>query len=250
MFYTLIRYVWRIWFYLLTITTIIILFPILILTILSDRTYPLFFKLARVWAYVVFYGMGMRYTLEKDYQPTKNKSYIIIANHGSMLDIMLMLILVKDNPFVFVGKAELAKIPVFGFIYRRTCILVDRGDVKSRNEVFEAARDKINNGLSICIFPEGGVNDDISVLLDPFKEGAFRLAIEHQLPVLPISLYGLKHFFPFINSKGFPGRVLAKIHYPIQVEHLEIFDKKNLKDQAYQVIHEQLTIYKMNKPLD
>ncbi|HBK82377.1 MAG TPA: 1-acyl-sn-glycerol-3-phosphate acyltransferase, partial [Flavobacterium sp.] len=56
------------------------------------------------------------------------KSYMLVANHTSMTDIMLMLCLVRNNPFVFVGKAELAKIPVFGFFYKRTCILVDRSN--------------------------------------------------------------------------------------------------------------------------
>jgi 1-acyl-sn-glycerol-3-phosphate acyltransferase len=243
------RYLWRFWFYFLTIITILILLPILILTILSDKTYKLFFGIARIWAYIIFYGMGMRYTLERDYKPIKNNSYIIVANHASMLDIMLMLILVKDNPFVFVGKAELSKIPIFGFIYKRTCILVDRANSKSRNDVYLSARDKINNGLSICIFPEGGVTDDPDVLLDDFKEGAFRLALEHKLPILPLTFYGLKYYFPFINSVGKPGRVLAKIHEPIIVEKLALNEKKTVKNQTHQLILDQLILYKSKNPL-
>ena len=245
----ILRYIWRIWFYTLVLVTILVLLPVLILTILSDKTYKQFFFIARLWAYIVFYGMGMRYTLEKEYTPIKNKSYIIVANHTSMLDIMLMLILVKDNPFVFVGKAELSKIPVFGFIYRRTCILVDRNNAKSRGEVYDSARKKINQGLSICIFPEGGVSDNFNVLLDPFKEGAFKLALEHRLPILPLTIYGLKYYFPFINSIGKPGRVYAKIHEPIEIETLTIDDKQVLKDKTYSLILNQLTLYKSKNPL-
>ena len=93
---------------------------------------------------------------------------MLCANHTSMADIMLMLAVIK-NPFVFVGKKELAKIPLFGFFYKRTCILVDRKSSKSRMEVFKRAQKRINQGLSICIFPEGGVPDDESVVLDILK---------------------------------------------------------------------------------
>src|SRR5690606_20438248 len=108
-----------------------------------------------------------------------------IANHTSMTDIMLMLAVVKDNPFVFVGKQELAKIPLFGFFYKRTSILVDRKNTKSKQEVFEQAQKRLAQGLSICIFPEGGVPDE-NIILDEFKDGAFRLAIDHQIPIVPI----------------------------------------------------------------
>ena len=90
---------------------------------------------------------------------------MFVANHTSMLDIMLMFYSTK-NPFVFVGKKELGKIPLFGYIYKRTCILVDRGNAKSRVEAFRRAEIRLNEGLSVCIFPEGGVPNDLNILLD------------------------------------------------------------------------------------
>ncbi|WP_264433489.1 lysophospholipid acyltransferase family protein [Flavobacterium agricola] len=161
-----------------------------------------------------------------------------------MLDIMLMVLVAKNNPFVFVGKAELAKIPVFGFVYKRTCILVDRKDLKSKKNVYSEAHEKITSELSVCIFPEGGVNDDESAVLDPFKDGAFRLAIEHKLPILPITFYGLKDFFPFVLKKGKPGNVLVKIHEPIATESLSIEDKKDLNAACHDLILRQLTTFR------
>lgn len=146
---------WRSWFYLWMLVVILLLSPFLLVTIWSDSTYPLFFKGARLWAKLTFYGMGMSYHIESSYPLEKGKSYMFIANHTSMMDIMMMLLLVKDNPFVFVGKKELAKLPIFGFFFKKTCILVDRKDSKSRYQVFQSAQEKLNNGLSICIFPEG-----------------------------------------------------------------------------------------------
>ena len=147
---------WRIWFYILMTVPILIMFPFLVLSILKESGYPYFFKMARIWAKIILFGMGFRYKIDKSQEMELGKSYMIVANHTSMADIMLMLVLTK-NPFVFVGKKELSKVPIFGFFYKRTCILVDRGSSKSRMEVFDRAQKRINQGLSICIFPEGGV---------------------------------------------------------------------------------------------
>nr|WP_294934636.1 lysophospholipid acyltransferase family protein [uncultured Flavobacterium sp.] len=231
---------WRIWFYILVTVPIIIMFPFLFLSIVSERTYPQFFVLARVWAKIILYGMGFYYLIEKEYTPEKGKSYMVVANHTSMMDIMLMLILVKDNPFVFVGKKELVKIPIFGFFYKRTCIMVDRNSSKSRFEVFERAQKRINQGLSICIFPEGGVTEDESILLDEFKDGAFRIAIEHQLPILPLTFGDVKKRFSFTFFSGSPGRMRTKIHTPIETAGKTMEDKKAIKEQVRNVILEQL----------
>ena len=173
--------IYRIWYYILLFLSILILFPFLFISILREEWYPIFFKLARFWAYIILFGMGFIPIIKKGVQFKKGESYMIVANHTSMIDIMLMLFITKD-PVVFVGKKELSKIPLFGFIYKRTCILVDRNNSQSRRAVFNSAQQKINLGYSICIFPEGGVPSDESIILDDFKDGAFRLAIEHKIP--------------------------------------------------------------------
>lgn len=167
---------------------------------------------------------------------------MIVANHTSMADIMLMLAIVK-NPFVFVGKQELAKIPLFGFFYKRTCILVDRGNSKSRMEVFEEAQKRINRGLSVCIFPEGGVPDDESILLDTFKDGAFRLAIEHQIPIVPITFADNKKRLSYTFFSGSPGLMRAKIHSEISTVGKTGLDRKHIREQVREVIHTQLIQY-------
>lgn len=230
---------WRIWFYILMGVPIIVLSPILIITISSEKTYPQFFVLARLWAKIILFGMGLPYRIEREEEMEKGKSYMLVANHTSMTDIMLMLVISK-NPFVFVGKKELVKIPIFGFFYKRTCILVDRNSSKSRFEVFKRAQKRLNQGLSICIFPEGGVPEDETVLLDEFKDGAFRLAIEHQIPIIPMSFYDNKKRFSFNFFSGRPGLMRAKVHTFVDTEGLTMDDKtdiKNLKEKIRQVIY-------------
>jgi 1-acyl-sn-glycerol-3-phosphate acyltransferase len=159
-----------------------------------------------------------------------------------MTDIMLMLAVVK-NPFVFVGKKELAKIPLFGFFYKRTCILVDRNSTRSRMEVFDRAQKRLNQGLSICIFPEGGVPADESIALDEFKDGAFRLAIEHQIPIVPLTFMDNKKRFSYTFFSGSLGLMRVFIHPLTDTAGKTIENKKDIKEvkeQVFQVIHNQL----------
>lgn len=230
---------YRFWFYLLVLLPIIVLFPLILFTILSEKTYPLFFKIARLWARVILIGMGFRYSIKGTENFEAGKSYMLVANHTSMTDIMLMLLAVKNHPFVFVGKKELVNIPIFGFIYKRVCILVDRENSKSRFAVFERAQNRIQQGLSICIFPEGGVPDE-SILLDEFKDGAFRIAIEHQLTIVPITFYDNKKRFSYTFFSGSPGKMRAKIHPPIETIGKTMDDKLHLKQQVRDIILTEL----------
>ncbi|MBF6607826.1 MAG: 1-acyl-sn-glycerol-3-phosphate acyltransferase [Flavobacterium sp.] len=202
---------WRIWFYILLGVPILIMFPFLLVSILKEKWYPHFFFMARLWARVILFGMGFYFVVKREQRLEKGRSYMLVSNHTSMADIMLMLAITK-NPFVFVGKVELVKIPLFGFFYKRTCILVDRKSSRSRKLVFDRAQKRLNQGLSICIFPEGGVPDDQSIVLDTFKDGAFRLAIEHQIPIVPITFADNKKRFSYRFFSGSPGIMRVHVH--------------------------------------
>jgi 1-acyl-sn-glycerol-3-phosphate acyltransferase len=236
--------IWRIWFYLMLGIPIIIMFPFLLLSILKEKWYPYFFVMARIWAKCILYGSGFHYKVEREQSIEPNKSYMFVANHTSMTDIMLMLAVVR-NPFVFVGKKELSRIPLFGFFYKRTCILVDRNNSKSRLKVFDHAQKRLNQGLSICIFPEGGVPDNESILLDEFKDGAFRLAIEHQIPIVPITFADNKKRFSYTFFSGSPGLMRAKTHCQIPTQGLELSDKRALKEKVKNVIYNQLVKFNL-----
>lgn len=225
---------YRIWFYILVAIPIVLLLPFLILSISKESWYPYFFKLARFWAFFIIIGMGFRVKIKLKQEPEKKASYMFIANHTSMADIMLMLATSK-NPFVFVGKKELAKIPLFGFFYKRTCILVDRSSEKSRKAVFLRAQKRLKQGLSICIFPEGGVPDE-HVLLDDFKDGAFRLAINHQIPIVPLVFPDNKKRFSFSFFSGSPGLMRVIGHDFIETKGLTIAETRWLNDKSREII--------------
>lgn len=169
----------------------------------------------------------------------KGQSYMFVANHTSITDIMLMLAVI-DHPFVFLGKVELARIPLFGYFYRRTCILVDRGSQKSRLEAFAEAQRRLGQGNSICIFPEGGVPEDKSLVMADFKDGAFRLAIDHQIPIVPVSFHDNKKRFSYTFLSGSPGVMRAKIHPQIPTRDKTQEDKRWLKNKTYEIILHEL----------
>lgn len=237
---------WRIWFYVLLGTPILIMFPFLMVSIVKEKWYPYFFVMARIWAKTILFGMGFYYQVDKSQKLEQGRSYMFVSNHTSMSDIMLMLAITR-NPFVFVGKKELEKIPLFGFFYKRTCILVDRNNSKSRMEVFNQAQKRLNQGLSICIFPEGGVPNDESVLLDEFKDGAFRLAIEHQIPIVPLSFADNKKRFSYTFFSGSPGLMRVKIHPLLETEGKNPVDRKDMKEEVRTIIYQQLLEFDTKK---
>jgi len=232
--------IWRIWFYSWMIGTIIVIFPVLIAVTAKESGYPYFFKIARAWAKTVLFVMGFRVKIETEQQIEKEKSYMFCANHTSIIDVLLMLAIVK-NTFVFVGKKELSKLPIFGFFYKRTCILVDRSNPESRKAVFAEAERRLNSGLSICIFPEGKVPSDESIVLDQFRNGAFILALEHQIPIVPMTFYDCKKRFSYTFFSGSPGKMRIKIHQFIETKNLKVSDKKQINDKTFKVIYDELT---------
>ena len=226
---------YRIWFYVVIMIPIIVMFPLLVISVLKETWYPFFFKLARIWAKVILIAMGFGWKITRQQELEKGKSYMFVANHTSMIDIMLMLVTVKHNPFVFVGKKELAKIPLFGYFYKRTCILVDRSSVKSRKAVFLRAQRRLQSGLSICIFPEGGVPEEF-VVMDEFKDGAFRLAINHQIPVVPLTFLDNKKRLSYTFFSGGPGIMRVIQHHFLKTIGLTTADTKNINSTARNII--------------
>ena len=124
--------IYRIWFYLISSLTWIILFPALFVFSLKESWYPKVFKLATLWSNIVLFCMGFYWKIDAIPKLEKGKNYMFISNHTSMIDIMLMISIFKNHPFVFVGKKEFIKVPLFGSIYKRAAILVDRSSSKSR----------------------------------------------------------------------------------------------------------------------
>ena len=229
----------RVWFYFLAGIQVVVYFPFLVVILLLPKGYTILFWIARnLWARIILHGCGYYVKVKNIDKLNSEESSMIIANHASYMDIFLMLILSK-KPFVFVGKKELSEIPIFGYIYRRAAILVDRSDSKSRYNVYKEANEVLKNGYNVCIFPETHYLDD-TILLGDFKRGAFKIAIENNLPINPIVFYDCKLKHPWYPRFGKTGKLRAKVLDKIQVNNLTQDDIPMLTEKAYSIIRQEI----------
>jgi len=198
-----------------------------------------------LWSDFILFFMGMIPIKNKKLITKPNTPYIFVANHISMIDVMLLVSTVRKNPLVFIGKKELEKIPIYGYIYKRTMILVDRSSNESKKQVFKQTKEKLNSGISIAIFPEGTV-PDLEVELAPFKHGAFTMAIEHQIPIVPMTFLDNKKRFPWSfggllgGSKGSPGKLRVKIHDPIETKGMSKDNRVKLSQDVRELMLKDL----------
>lgn len=218
--------------------TIILLLPLLFILSAKDTYYAAFWKIARFWSKILVYGMGFSLKVTKDQELNRSKSYMFCANHASLMDAFVLIVLSK-NPIVFVGKQEFVKIPIFGFIYKRVVIMVDRSSPESRKKVYQLAKEKLQNGTSMAIFPEGLVPTE-NIVLAPFKNGAFSLAIEFKMPIVPQVYYDCKRLFSWDFFKGSPGVFRIRQHKFIETKGLNLEDVESLKQQTFKIIYNDL----------
>lgn len=227
------------WFYLCNLIAILLLLPFIFVFSLSPKGYRYFFTFERIWAWLVLLLCGYWPRVEWQERPERKGQYLICPNHTSMLDIMLTLA-VFPNRFLFIGKAELAKMPLFGYFYKRTNLLVDRKSLRSRKLVFEAAAEKLKEGEGLCIYPEGmAPREDIT--LAPFKAGAFRLADEMNIPIIPVTFHDCKRRLPFRWNAGHPGLLRVTVHPFLKPEDFEAPRRaEQMKASCYQIILQTL----------
>ncbi len=243
-FRNFLRLLWRVWFVIVAAVPILIGLPVIYYSIAFDKQ-KLFTWLKHAWGSWVLFWMGFRVKADNQATIDPHQSYVIIGNHTSVMDIMVLLKVIK-LPFVFVGKIELSKIPIFGYLYKKSNVMVDRKSPRSRKEVYTQVVDFVKKGNSLAIYPEGGVPDP-SVFLAPFKNGAFRIAIEHKLPIIPMVYYDNKRKYPYDIFKGSPGTLRVKILPVIQTDQLTLDDVDELRDFAYNLIYTELMNDQLSK---
>lgn len=234
---------YHVWYYLCMLVSIAVLSPWLFWYSRSASDFPRFYPWARRWAAFILNGMFLWRKVRYEAQIPWDRPYIVVSNHTSELDIMFCYRLVK-SPVVFIGKAELAKIPVFGFFYRRTSILVDRSSLASKRSVMDKAARRLARGTGLCIYPEGGIPKNPATRLAPFKAGAFKLAIESGTPILPITFPDNRKRFPDFGQGGSPGILRATVHAPIEVSDLTLAYQEDLSNRVHALILNELNRYR------
>ncbi|MBR4403169.1 MAG: 1-acyl-sn-glycerol-3-phosphate acyltransferase [Flavobacteriales bacterium] len=234
----IVQRIWRAWVAIMAFLVTLILSIPLLISVSTPRFYGFFSVLARIWSFSILLLSGFIFSIKGGKNIDYSRQYMIVSNHSSAADIMLSYLSVPLQ-FVFVGKAELAKIPVFGAIYKGSNILVDRRSLDSRRSILPKAKAEIARGRSIYIYPEGTTKNHTRRLM-PFKDGAFVLAIDCGIPILPVTFLDNVELFPSDVLKGHPGLLRAVIDKPIETKGMSIEDKERLKEEVFNIIDSRL----------
>jgi 1-acyl-sn-glycerol-3-phosphate acyltransferase len=158
-----------------------------------------FISYSRVWMDIFLGLIGCPLKIQGREYFQKGKTYIVVCNHNSLIDVPV------SSPGIpggnkTIAKAEMAKIPIFGLIYKTGSILVDRKNEKSRRESFVKMREVLDMGLHMCIYPEGTRNTSAEPI-KPFHDGAFRLAVASGHAIMPMIIFNSRRANP--PDKGF-----------------------------------------------
>ena len=239
------RFAWAIWFLILFVLVFIVLYIPFRITLFRKKWYPAAHYLRKVWATCILYPCGLWPTVIYESKPDKNKTYVFCANHFSYLDIVITNMLLP-NYFNFMAKDELGKIPVFGIFFRTIDISVNRKNNRESHYAFIVAGRRIKEGASIMIFPEGGIHKNVPPMAK-FKAGAFRLAIENQIPIIPITLPDNWKRLPGggLDNGLIPGRMRMVVHREVNTVGLKVEQKDELKEKVFSIIDAEFRKYNL-----
>jgi 1-acyl-sn-glycerol-3-phosphate acyltransferase len=202
-----------------------------------------FHSISRIWMRVFFFLTGCRLKIKGKENFKKGEKYIIACNHNSLMDVPVTTPFIPDANKT-IAKASMAKTPLFGLIYKRGSILVDRNDKQSRQSSFRKMKEVLKLGLHVCIYPEGTRNRT-ALPLKPFHDGAFRLAVETGTAIIPALIFNTKKVLP--PGKVFyfmPGKM--EMHFLPALTIQEGENYESLKEKIYAVMSDY---YMQNEPV-
>jgi 1-acyl-sn-glycerol-3-phosphate acyltransferase len=245
----LLQLIYSVYAALLFVICVIIAFPITLICTLFGKVhggnmmYRSYGFLFRAWYLLI----GIIHKDIYEAPDNREQQYIFVANHISYMDIPPVLLAIHQ-PVRILGKYEMVKIPIFGWVYRIAVVLVDRSSPEARARSVRALKSALKRNVSIFIFPEGTFNETGAPLKE-FYDGAFRLAIEMQTPIKPLLFVDT---LDRLNYKGWlnltPGKNRV-VHLPeVPVEGLTMADVKNLKQNVYDVMDAGLRKYRNYGP--
>lgn len=225
--------VFAFWAMIIFVSSLLVIFIPVWITILwpEPRRTVIVFKIFRGWMKFFFVFTGVRRKFSGKEHFKKGANYIVICNHNSFMDVPL------SSPGIpvpnkTIAKTEMAKIPLFGMIYKRGSVLVDRKSEESRRQSFAKMKEVLNTGLTMCIYPEGTRNKT-SLPLQRFHDGAFRLAVETKKDIIPAVIFGTKNVLPRKPFYFWPHKVEMHFLPPVSVDNKST---QQLKEEAFSVM--------------
>lgn len=231
-------FLYRVWVFLVFSVFMLLFLPGIILpAFFGQHAISVTYFFLKAWSWVFSQLTFIRYEIVGRQNIAKSRSYIFVSNHTSFLDIPGITMTIRGQ-FRPLAKKELLKIPVFGWITRATCVVVDRSSNESRKKSLNFLKQILNIGINILIFAEGTQNRSKEIL-QPFKDGAFRIAVDTQKSLLPIVVLGAGKLMPpgTINLK--PGRIKIIVGKEIPLTPNE--SVADLKEKTFDIMHRMIS---------
>jgi 1-acyl-sn-glycerol-3-phosphate acyltransferase len=201
------------------------------------------YKVCSIWADIWYFLVGIYHRNVYEVPHDRSKHYIFVANHISYFDATLIVKSLRQ-PVRALGKIEFGKVPVFGYIYRKAIVAVDRSSAANRANSVRTLKSVLKRNISIFIFPEGTFNETHKPLKE-FYDGAFRIAIETQTPIKPLlflNAYDRMHYRSMFTLT--PGKSTTIFLDEIPAEGYTIKEIHLLKQKVYDVMEAKLIAYK------
>jgi 1-acyl-sn-glycerol-3-phosphate acyltransferase len=237
-----IKFILACWFGFWTVIGFLLLYPGFLITLSRPQWYSTAHQIRRIWGRWLFFWGAIRVKQIMETPFDHKKPYVIVPNHSSFLDIVTLTVKLGLD-FNFMAKMELAKVPVFGIFFRTIDIAVDRKNIRHAAKAYQKAFEHLDTNKSIVIFPEGTISHH-APKLSKFKEGAFKLAIEKQVDLLPVTIIGNWNLLPDKGKFHFlPGKIYQYIHQPIATKGMTVDQAGELKEKVYHLITSKLKEY-------
>lgn len=234
------RLLYTIWCAIYFVALYLVLFPIQFVFLQREEWKPLAHKINFIWGRLFLLGAGIPLRVEYRFRPDPKQAYVFCANHFSYLDIVALGVVLK-NYYAFVGKSEVKHIPLLGYMFAKLHVQVDRSRPNSRAYSLAKSIRTLASGRSIAIFPEGGIRATDPPQMVPFKDGAFTMAIQQQVPIVPVSLLNNYLILPDNAKMRMHWHPLrAVIHPPIETTGMTQDDVERLKEETYKIINIEL----------
>lgn len=232
------RVIYKIYYLIFFSVSLFILFPLFYFFLSDSGRFPRAFALMRRYAFVLILFAGVRIKVKGIENIPKKGPYIICPNHTSFLDIFCIYCIFSQY-FVFTGKKEIEKWPLFHIFYTSGMnILVDRHSKTGSIQALKRMSAELNKGNPIVIFPEGTISKEAPKLA-PFKPGAFAVAIQNKVPVLPVTFvtnWRLLQRCGIWKGKAGPGIAEVIIHKPVQTVQLSKENAGALQNKVQEII--------------
>ena len=240
------QYIYSIYGFVVFVLVLLLIFPFVLISTLFGKTKSgnFVYTLCRIWADIAFFLWGFNHKNIFEFPLNKEHACVYVFNHTSYMDIPVLMKTFRNQNIRILAKASMGSIPIFGLLYRTAAIMVDRSSPEARAKSIKQLKETLDKNISVVIAPEGTFNTT-DCALKSFYDGAFKIAIETQTPIVPVIFpdnYNRMHYSSVFTLS--PGRTRAVFLKQIEVDGFNLDDVELLKEKVFNEMEDALIRYK------